>query len=59
MSENINVFFVSDVFKYQYDVVKINSEIGNFIVPIYAYPTIPKLYDIFPKIIDFGAVSVN
>jgi hypothetical protein len=59
MSENITVNFVSDIYKYQFDIVKINSEIGNFIVPIYAYPTIPKLYDIFPKIIDFGAVSVS
>lgn len=43
MSENIQVSFTSDVYKYQYDVVKVNSETGNFVIPIYAYPSIPKM----------------
>ena len=59
MSENIQVTFASDVYKYQYDIIKINSETGNFVIPIYAYPSIPKINEIFPKIIDFGSVPVN
>jgi hypothetical protein len=47
------------VYKYQYDVIKVNSETGNFVVPIYAYPSIPKLEDIFPKVIDFGGVAIS
>ena len=43
MSENIQVTFVSDVYKYQYDVIKISTETDNFIVPVYAYPSIPKI----------------
>jgi hypothetical protein len=59
MSENIVINFTSDVYKYQSDVVKVNSETGNFVIPIYAYPSIPKINKIFPKIIDFGSVNVN
>lgn len=59
MSENIIVTFVSEVYKYQYDVIKINTETDNFVVPVYAYPSIPKIREIFPKIIDFGTVEVN
>ncbi len=44
MSENIVINFTSDVFKYQYDVVKVNSQTGNFVIPIYAYPSIPKIH---------------
>ena len=59
MAESLQVTFFSDVHKYQYDVVKVNTETGNFVIPIYAYPSLPKLQDIFPKIIDFGSVILN
>lgn len=59
MSENIVVNFKSDVHKYQYDVVKVSSETGNFVIPIYAYPSIPNMQEVFPKIMDFGSVPVN
>lgn len=37
--------------------VSIRTETENFIVPLYAYPTLPNLRAIFPKLIDFGAVE--
>jgi hypothetical protein len=56
MFETIWVFFKSNEHKYQYDVIKINTETENFVIPIYAYPSLPPLRDIFPKTIDFGSI---
>lgn len=56
MFETIRVFFKSNEHKYQYDVIKINTETENFVIPIYAYPSLPPLRDIFPKTIDFGSI---
>lgn len=59
MAETVQITFSSDVHKYQYDVVKVNTETGNFVIPIYAYPSIPKLKEIFPRIVDFGSITLN
>ncbi len=42
-----------------YDVVKINTETQNFVVPLYAYPTIANLNLVFPKLLDFGHVDLK
>ena len=63
MSETITVLFRSNEFtyflclrSYQTDVICIRTETENFVIPLYAYPTLPDLRSIFPKMIDFGAV---
>ena len=55
----MQVQFKATDYKYVYDVVKINTETENFIVPLYAYPTIPNISSIFPKLIDFGNIQLK
>ena len=55
----MQVQFKATDYKYVYDVVKINTENENFIVPLYAYPTIPNISSIFPKLIDFGNIELK
>lgn len=59
MSEVIEITFCCESYKYQYDVVKVKTETGSFVIPIYAYPSIPSLETIFPRIVDFGSVPLN
>lgn len=39
--------------------MRITTETENFVVPLYAYPSLPDLRAVFPKIIDFGSVDVK
>lgn len=39
--------------------VSIRTETDNFVVPLYAFPTLPDLRAIFPKVIDFGVVDTK
>lgn len=59
MFETVAVSFKASEYKYLYDVVKINTETDNFVVPLYAYPSIPNIRSIFPKLIDFGNIEVS
>lgn len=59
MYETVQVFFKSNEYKYMYDVVKINTETQNFVVPLYAYPTIANLNTMFPKLLDFGHIDLK
>ncbi len=59
MYETVQVTFKATEYKYLYDVVKINTETENFIVPLYAYPSIPNINTIFPKMIDFGNIELK
>ena len=47
--------------RYYYDTIRVNSEIGNFLIPIHAYPVLDRenLKNIFPPIIDFGEVEIG
>ena len=59
MSETLTVLFRGSEYKYMHDSVRIRTETDNFLVPLYAYPSLPDLRGIFPKMIDFGGVEVH
>lgn len=53
--------FTPNEYKYYYDVLRIHTEDENIIVPLHAYPVLNRenLHDIFPKLIDFGIVTIG
>jgi hypothetical protein len=53
--------FVPTEYRYYDEVLKINTETENFLVPIHAYPVLSSgsLREILPKLIDFGGVDVG
>ena len=59
MSETVQVSFIANEFKYMYDIIKINTETDNFVLPMYAYPSIPNINSVFPNIIDFGNIQLK
>jgi len=45
--------------RYQHDVIRITTETDNFVIPLYAYPTLLDLRAVFPKVIDFGTIDTS
>ncbi|KAG2494686.1 hypothetical protein HYH03_007202 [Edaphochlamys debaryana] len=57
MSEEIEVEFAPQQYRYYYDCVRVHCEEENLLVPIHAYPVANEA--IFPTRIDFGKVAVG
>ena len=53
------MIFNPEEYKYYYDTIKIHTENDNLVVPVHAYPVVPNLREIFPRLIDFGAVDID
>jgi hypothetical protein len=59
MYQEIQVIFNPEQYQYYYDTIKIHTENDNLVVPVHAYPVIPSLRELFPRLIDFGAVDID
>jgi hypothetical protein len=51
------------LFNYRFycDNIRINTETGNFLIPVYAYPVLDReeLREVLPKLMDFGRVEIG
>ena len=61
MSEDINIEFKPNEYKYYYDILKIMAENETICVPIHAFPSISRedLRELFPRLIDFGIADIG
>ena len=59
MYQEVQVIFKPEAHQYYYDAIKIHTESDHLQVPIHAYPIIPNLREIFPRLVDFGCLPVD
>ena len=57
MAEEIEIVFTPTSYQYYYDVLKIQHESGNLMIPIHAYPVINEIK--FPRYYDFGTHALG